>query len=519
MRRPFSVSSTRLLGTAGWLLAFVGCAASGEPGSGASLGANQPGSTGSGGTGTSSGGTSGGGTAAAAGTGGADATGGTDSGGWPTGPGGSGAGEGGSGNGGWGKSSFGSACVEDDDCVSGQCTDVGQNSPYMVCTEVCTHCPERGYCVIHESKGEICIPSRDNQCRACAGHGDCKNLGDQCVQSPLLDKFCARDCSVDAACPAGFECAAPDAYDPGAEPLGLGTQTGVCVPRGEESCACDEKRDAVQRLCTMDFSGDVCEGLETCDARSGTWTGCSAMAPSTEVCDGVDNDCNGSPDDGTGADLCAHKGSLSNGDWECDAGQCVVGNCEDGWTFYPPTLPPSAGCPCPVEITEKVGGVRNDTCANAVFVGATSDTSTNPVIIRGRLTSDTDVDWYSFEMIDTPQSNTNSYHVAINFAQPANNEEFRFRIIRGVNCGIPDAAHSGLTSYDWCVNGDSGSLGEAPCSATGKKHCGNHSRLYYLGVYRKEGATGSCSEYVISARADGGACDFGASCDPQQNEL
>jgi hypothetical protein len=40
----------------------------------------------------------------------------------------------------------------------------------------------------------------------------------------------------------------------------------------------------------------VCQGFETCDPRLG-WVGCTALEPSVEICDGIDNDCNGVADD------------------------------------------------------------------------------------------------------------------------------------------------------------------------------------------------------------------------------
>ena len=57
-----------------------------------------------------------------------------------------------------------------------------------------------------------------------------------------------------------------------------------------------------------------------------------------------------------------------------------------------------------------------------------------------------------------------------------------------------------ITAYDWCVNGTDGRCpqgrvppaGHAPATST---HCTDHSREYYVRVYRKPGATATCTPY------------------------
>ena len=489
----------------------AGCAASSSEESKGNQSA--AGSAGEAGASGSAGASGEGGEAGAGGEGGTAGSGGTNGGGWPGGTGGAST---------WGKFAFGVTCNTDDQCDSEQCTDVGQKEPYKICTEPCVpDCRPNAYCITHAEKGEICVPDRDNQCATCASNAECLNLGDICVQSPKTDRFCGRDCSADGTCPTGFECAGPDTYDPGAVVPDVGVAAGICVPEAADSCPCDAKRDEIVRMCEGDFQGTICKGRETCDAGTGAWVGCDADAPTSELCDGIDNDCDDAVDNGTDEDLCSHLTLPNFGSWACEAGQCIIGDCPPGTTFYPPTLPPSAGCACEFEDTEQIGNIRNDTCENASFINSTSDVNLPPFAISGRLTSDADVDWYSFEVIDDPENNTNSYHVDIQFVQPSGNQEFVFDIIRGGSCpaaGV-DAAHSGLTSYNWCVNGDDGALGEATCSATGAKTCGPHSSIYYLAVKRKAGVAGTCREYVINVKGNGGACDFTNACDPQVSEL
>lgn len=465
------------------------------------------------------------------------------------------AGNGGTGNGGtggsgggWPSTGFGSPCETAADCGTGQCSDIGKSSPNLVCTGPCIDgqaCPDGGYCAFNAEKGYICIPDTGNQCAQCATDADCPNVGDRCLISPNVDRFCGRDCSYDGTCGAGFSCTDPASYGAvpggsggagGAGGAGSGSDAGVadaapdappvanpdmvCVPDSGASCTCDAKRDGVARRCTAQSGGLVCEGTETCSAATGTWDGCTASSPKPEVCDGADNDCNGIPDDATDAVLCAAEGDPANTDFVCVSGQCELGPCAPGWAAYPPSLPKSVGCTCRVEASEP-----NETCETAKDMGSVSDANLNALNISGRLTSDTDVDWYSFQTVDSDEGTTNSYHLKIDFTAPVPaNNEFQFDVIRGDTCAKPGANQSGLTSYSWCVDGTGTgplgeTIGEEVCSADGARHCGPHGKRMFVRVSRKAGAAGTCDEYRLTITAKGNfACDFSAACTPQQDE-
>lgn len=168
-----------------------------------------------------------------------------------------------------------------------------------------------------------CIPAYERLCLGCADDGDCGDFpGARCADIGG-ERRCGIDCAL--GCPSGYACLpvvlppppggpdggvldgggvdggspVPPLRDGGVRDSSVGIDGGgmpitvpLCVPMGG-SCTCDpgERFDVACAL--IDPEGERCVGAQLCD--DGTLSSC--IAP-VEVCDEVDNDCNGFVDDG-----------------------------------------------------------------------------------------------------------------------------------------------------------------------------------------------------------------------------
>jgi hypothetical protein len=178
---------------------------------------------------------------------------------------------------------FGEPCVSNEDCETGYCVQGPQGG---VCTRTClTDCPEgwacQGVLNLVPDVVFICVPLGLSVCQPCqsdvqCGEGRCATLAD--------GKACLPVCDDPGDCGGGFIC--------GADLAGL----QVCRPQ-TGSCACRLPEHAgIARTCSIQNAFGTCYGIAQCDPLTG-WQACEAAVPSTEICNGRDDDCDGVPDD------------------------------------------------------------------------------------------------------------------------------------------------------------------------------------------------------------------------------
>ncbi len=116
----------------------------------------------------------------------------------------------------------------------------------------------------------------------------------------------------------------------------------ACVESEQRDCS--ELPDGTPIVWPAGSPAGLCAyGKQTCDA-TGTWGPCTgAIAPTPDVCDAVDNDCDTLVDNGDNAECATvYASAVSVAKWQCWTEGCVVGTCTAG--SYDADKDPSNGC-------------------------------------------------------------------------------------------------------------------------------------------------------------------------------
>ncbi|WP_236516972.1 putative metal-binding motif-containing protein [Sandaracinus amylolyticus] len=267
-------------------------------------------------------------------------------------------------------------CSRNQDCQDGlTCTDgVCCNS---VCNGSCEACDVPGFagtCTAVPAGADL-----DGECAgfACSGYYDGFSGGDECYRR--------QDVSDAAAvCNGARACVSPDVMCP--------TQ-----PRGPLQINCQDQCQApTAGTCTGTIAGS-CGNLDNPAIRTECGTGecrrdvqrCINGMPQTcmpgpmvlETCNGLDDDCNGTPDNGSPAALCPAAAGAES--YACNSGTCSF-TCAAGRVDLNGSY--NDGCEC---IDDPSAGA----CAAATAVGNIN--AGGNTMVGGLITSTTDEDWYS----------------------------------------------------------------------------------------------------------------------------
>ena len=241
----------------------------------------------------------------------------------------------------------GCACKDNGDCQTGLCIDDDNVVSGRACAKKCENSCSSGYTCANVPGaggdiGSMCMPKFLHLCEPCSASKDCESLGlkdSACVDQGALGKFCGVLCSSETDCPADYACAQV--------PTAEGGSLKQCVKKADDKLApfgvCGCTNGAVQKkLATACFvevkdpQGNVtgkCAGVRTC--TNAGLSACAAPEAKAEVCNGVDDDCDGELDErssGTRYRDIDHDGygdgvHLVPEEWPCSGGP--AGDCDD----------------------------------------------------------------------------------------------------------------------------------------------------------------------------------------------
>jgi hypothetical protein len=184
-----------------------------------------------------------------------------------------------------------------------------------------------------------CQPFPDTLCQRCSSDRACQVPGDKCEPADSAGRtYCLWSCDPETTihpeltpgnyCPDGYTCV---------EHMAALIPGFYCVP-DSGSCDCLAPDAGAERLCYNQNAYGRCQGVETCDPEHG-WIGCDALVPAQETCNDIDDNCNGYVDE-----LWPTKGAVcSEGIGACRAeGQL---ECNADGTDLECSATPSAGDP------------------------------------------------------------------------------------------------------------------------------------------------------------------------------
>ena len=229
----------------------------------------------------------------------------------------------------------------DEGCV---CTS-GTNRP---CTSGLDGVCSAGLQACTGGRWDVCIPTGVASLEVCNGRDDdCDGVADEdvCTCTPLVARACVT--SLPGVCSAGTQLCDADGRGFGPCTPTSAPSSDVCTDgfdndcdgEADEGCSCTP---GVIRTCDTERLGVCANGTQTCDAGR-SWSPCLPSAgPSSETCDGSDNDCDGVADE----EVCTCIAGLTRACVSSLPGVCAAGlqTCDPmgrGWGSCLPTMAPS----------------------------------------------------------------------------------------------------------------------------------------------------------------------------------
>ncbi len=189
---------------------------------------------------------------------------------------------------------YGEKCIAHRECIDGICLPLGPDNG-GVCTKSCAgseDCPNSDAedCktwtgnAAEPDTGRVCVAKTASRlCASCAVDGHCNATGDLCVES-ADGMICAQDCAQ-TDCPTGYSCETIERNN---------ASFRQCIPFGN-SCDCGPGKVGLGISCNNANEFGSCSGRKYCEQTENgyEWSECDARIPQAEVCNGIDDDCDG----------------------------------------------------------------------------------------------------------------------------------------------------------------------------------------------------------------------------------
>lgn len=242
-----------------------------------------------------------------------------------------------------------------------------------------------------------------------------------------------------------------------------------------------------------------------------------------DLCNGVDDDCNGLIDNPGSVSLCQ---TVANGNWACEVGTCQT-KCNSG--FFNLDGDYLTGCECAAD--QDFSAATGHFCATPKVLPTLADTGSS-VTVLGNLMPTENGDWYAFTAQDNDDiaSGGDKFNVVATFLNNPNNQFlvdiYRADTLEAAKTACANGASfcAAKTQHTWATNfygatpsgigikanvpagdvvkspvpekGGEGKCGNNP-GAVGVNVCTNNSKVYIVRVYRAPGLPATCDYYSL----------------------